>query len=328
MLKPKLRVAKLGDMSQWRPLSDAIAWVLTRDKEFTDHASREPKQCVVGDLLVHPDSGEVLEHYYDDAEAAWKHLRKEIAAGKIKTNPHIWRPGAGNGWQENSSVQIDFANLQSIFTKDGPRYLTAGPPVRPADVRDLSLTELAYWLATKGGVVECNITDVEVWKTVYYVLTKKIVDREIDLLGRRWGIGPETKIPGDVLVDIVVDYPYQCHSKYVLSDENYIVCYGIGLDDELFFGRELAWSNLRVRGAQAASQTWFFRERAKRGRPPIYDVPMLIEDLKRHVSDSGPFKNRESLKGRLLEPGYIKLRPGKKPPRGKCEGDSPDHRCV
>ena len=296
MVKPKSRVAKLGDMPQWRPLSDGVAWVLTRNKEFTDSASREPKKCFVGDLFVHPDSGGVLELYHDNAEAAWRHLRREIGAGKIKTSLPAWRPGPDDGWQENSSIQIDFAALQSVFPEDGPRYVTAGPPVRPADVRDLSLTELAYWLATKGGSVECNITDIEMWKPAYDAVTKKIVDREIDLLGRRRGTGPEAKIPGDVLVGIAVDYPYQCHSKYVLSDDNYLVCYGIGLGDELFFGRELAWSELRVKGAQVASQTWFLQERAKRGRRPIYDVPALIEDLKKHLSESGPFTSRESSK--------------------------------
>jgi hypothetical protein len=221
--------------------------------------------------------------------------------------------------------------LQSVFPEDGPRYVTAGPPVRPADVRDLSLTELAYWLATKGGSVECNITDIEMWKPAYDAVTKKIVDREIDLLGRRRGKGPEAKIPGDVLAGIAVDYPYQSdfrHLQHALSDENYLVCYGIGLGDELFFGRELAWSDLRVKGAQAASQTWFLPERATRGRRPIYDVPTLIEDLKKRLSENGPFTSRLSLKDWLLEPGHIKLRPGKKPPRGKREGDSPDPHTV
>jgi hypothetical protein len=327
VLKPRLRDTTASDAG-WLSETEAVAWTLTRDARFVACIGCESQKCFVGDLYVHPDTGEVLELYFDNMEAAGKHLYKEIAAGRIKTHPAARHPGTNNGWQENSTRQIDFANLQFVFPKGGPRYLTAGPPVRPADVRDLSLTELAYWVATKGGTVECNITDVEVWRPAYYVVTKKIVDREIDLLGRRRGTGPEAKVPGDVLVDIVVDYPYQSHSKYVLSDENYLMCYGIGLGDELFFGRELAWSNLRVKGAQVTSQTWFLKERVKRGRRPIYDVPALIEDLKKHLSANGPFRSRESLKDWLLNPGRIKLRLGKKPPRGKRAGESPDPHTV
>jgi hypothetical protein len=328
MLELKPRVVRLVDALPWRPLSDGVVWVLTRNKDFTDRASFELKKCFVGDLLVHPDTGGVLDLYYDNAQTAWKHLGREIAAGKIKTIPPAWRPRADDGWQENSSIQVDFAAVQSVFPEDGPRYLTDGPPVCPANVRDLSLTELVYWIVTKGGSIECNITDIEVWKPGYDAVTKKIVDREIDLLGRRRGTGPMTKISGDVLVDIGVDYPYQCYSRYVLSDENYLLCYGIGLGDELFFGRELAWSDLRVKGAQVASQTWFLQEKAKRGRRPIYDMPALIEDLKKHLSENGPFTSKLRLKDWLLESGHIKLRPGKKPPRGKCEGDAPDAHTV
>jgi hypothetical protein len=108
MLKPRSRVVKLADVLRWRSLSDGVAWVLTRDEEFTDSFSREPKKCFVGDLFVHPDSGGVLELYYDNEEATWRHLRREIAAGKIKTTPPAWRPSADDGWQENSSIQIDF----------------------------------------------------------------------------------------------------------------------------------------------------------------------------------------------------------------------------
>jgi hypothetical protein len=72
---------------------------LTRDKQFTVRASCAPAKCFVGDDLVYAGDKyklhkPALEHYFDNAGAAWEYVCKEITNGKIKTNPPDFEPSA------------------------------------------------------------------------------------------------------------------------------------------------------------------------------------------------------------------------------------------
>lgn len=256
------------DMVQWLPLSGAVAWALTRDKQFTDRARRAAAKCFVGDNVVYAEDGDgnpAPEPYFDNAQAAWEQVCKEIANGKIKLDPPDWRVMDENwlteNWLTNGSVQVAYAELQSVFPQNGPKLLTSklvGPPVRPSDVPDMSLTEIAYWIATEGGKVGCVISNVEeVWKPAFAELLKKIVNDDLDLWGRRHGAGLHEKIPGEMLADIRIDYPFQVWSEHVFSDDPHVECSGIGSSDNLFSGRQLQWSNLRVKSAEVARR-WPF----------------------------------------------------------------------
>ena len=264
---------------RWLPLSGAVAWALTRDKQFTVRASRAPAKCFVGDDLIYAgDKNKLrkpaLEHYFDNAETAWEHVCKEITNGKIKTNPPDWSVRVDENWLTNGPVKIDYAELQFVFPQNGPKLLTSkliGSPVRPSDVSDMSLTEIAYWIATEGGAAECVISNVEEGlKPTFAELLKRIVNDEVDLLGRRHGAGLHEKIPGEALADIRIHYPFQVWSEYILSDKSYLECSGIGSSDNLFSGGQLQYSNLRVKGAEVA-RLWSFRERSKSVPKECYD---------------------------------------------------------
>jgi hypothetical protein len=82
----------LRNTVRWLPLSGAVAWALTRDKQFTVRARRAPGKCFVGDDLVYAGDKykrqkPALEYYFDNADAAWEQVCKEITNGKIKTTP-------------------------------------------------------------------------------------------------------------------------------------------------------------------------------------------------------------------------------------------------
>jgi hypothetical protein len=318
---------------RWLPLSGAVAWALTRDKQFTVRASRAPAKCFVGDDLVyagdkHKLHKPALEHYFDNAGAAWEHVCKEITNGKIKTNPPDWRVGGDENWLTNGSVKIDCAELQSVFPPNGPKLLTSkligAAPIRPSNVPYMSVTEAAYWIATKGGTDECVISNVEeTWKPAFVELLKKICDGDLDLFGRRHGVGLNEKMPANVLADIPIDYPFQDGSELILSDDPYLECSGIGSSDNLFSGRQLQWSNLRVKGAQVA-RFWPFRKLSKSGPKECYDGERLREDVEARLKSEGPFARREQLTRWCLEPGRVKLKAGARLPRNKKRGDPPD----
>jgi len=139
----------------------------------------------------------------------------------------------------------------------------------------MSLAEIAYWIATEGGASECVISNVEeVWRPTFAELLKRIVNDEVDLLGRRHGAGLHGKIPGEALADIRVHYPFQVWSECILSDEPYLECSGIGSSDNLFSGGQLQYSNLRVKGAEVA-RLWSFRERSNSVPKGCYDGERL-----------------------------------------------------
>jgi hypothetical protein len=112
----------LRNTVRWLPLSGAVAWALTRDKQFTVRARRAPGKCFVGDDLVYAGDKykrqkPALEHYFDNADAAWEQVCKEITNGKIKTTPPDWCARKEENWLTNNSVRIDYAELQSVFRK-------------------------------------------------------------------------------------------------------------------------------------------------------------------------------------------------------------------
>src|ERR1700730_18667909 len=79
-----------------------------------------------------------------------------------------------------------------------------GPPTRPQDVADMSPSAVAYWIATKGGVLGFNIADVGAWKLAFDTLLKMIVSGDVEIWGRRLGNGLHEKIAGHVFAGILV----------------------------------------------------------------------------------------------------------------------------
>lgn len=329
--RPASEVFSTDAVRRWLPLSGAVAWVLTRDEAFTDRAISMPAKCFVEDHIVYAETEDgncVPDLYFDNAEAAWNYLHKEIANKKIKTKPPVRWVKGDEDWLTNSSVQIGYAELQSVFPRNGLELLTSkliGPPIRPSDVPDLSLTEAAHWIATKGGSVECVISDAEVWKQAFAELIKKNVNDDVALLGRRRGTGLHEKIPGEALVGIRIDHPYQICFELVFSDEPYLECYGVGSSDSLFFGRQQQWSNLRLKGAEI-DRHWPFRKRSKGGRKETYDGEQLRKDSVSEVKSNGSFPSEEAYKKWCS--GAMKIKPGRTPPKGKIEGDEPDPHTV
>ena len=149
-----------------------------------------------------------------------EHRSNAIAAGKIKTNPPDWRVTKNEDCR-NTSVQIDFDVLRSVFPIGGPRFFSS-KFVCPPELFDddhLRLTTAALWIATQRGSVECNVSDVKVSELAFDALFKKIREDLIDLIGKRRGQGDPVKIPGYVLLDIPIDYPYQEGSEFIFSKD-------------------------------------------------------------------------------------------------------------
>jgi hypothetical protein len=288
MLDPKSCEAPLADALQSLSPPGAVAWALTRNKEFAELADRNPSKCFRDNRVVFAEMYVQEPYYFDSVEAACARLNDEIAAGKIKTNHSDWRPTKNEDWLANRSVQIDFGNLQSVFPVDGRRFFSSKFVCLPGlfDHDHLTLTIAALWIATQGGLVECNVADVEVWKLAFEALFKKIREDLIDLIGKRWGKGDPVKISGCVLLNIAIDYPidyrYLEESDLIFS-ERYLRCDGIGSSNDLISEWQLAWGDLQVKRAQLLEH-WPFR------RGSSQDFYLLPEEPPRQAAAAYAYK--------------------------------------
>jgi hypothetical protein len=252
MLTPESREAASADARQTFSPAGAVAWALTRDKECAELADRDPGKCFGNGGVVFAGMDVAEPYYFDDAEAAWERLRSEIGAGHVRTDPPDWRPTNDEDWRADRLVQIDFDDLQSALPLDGPRFLSS----KAVNLRALldgdpnpQLTIAALWIATKGDSVECNITDVEVWKPAFEGLIKKIRNDEMDLLSRS-GDGTLDIIPGYKLKDVSIDYPYQERCDLAFSDTVVLSCSGMDGKDGLFVEGRALYPDLCTSSAQ------------------------------------------------------------------------------
>jgi hypothetical protein len=191
--------------------------------------------------------------------------RPRAAISKRQDATSSSAPQSSSANPPTQKTAVDFTTNGNNVTLADNRALTQSigiELIHPRHVADMSLTEAAFWVATKGGSREFDIVNVETWKLAFDVLLKLIVNGDIDLWGRRFGSGLPEKIPGSVLSGILIDYPYQENlSDFIFGDDPYLECYGIvdgeywrdGFDDKLFSRwRQLEWSHLRIRAGEIA----------------------------------------------------------------------------
>ena len=193
--------------------------------------------------------------------------RPRAAISKRQDTTSSGAPQSSSAHPPAQKTAVDFTtngdNVDVTLVDNRGRTQSSGIElIYPQHVADMSLTEAAFWVATKEGSREFNLGDVDTWKLAFDVLLKLIVNGDIDLWGRRFGSGLPEKIPGSVLSGILIDYPYQENlSDFIFGDDPYLECYGIvdgeywrnGFDDKLFSRwRQLEWSHLRIRAGEVA----------------------------------------------------------------------------
>src|SRR5262249_24093814 len=153
-----------------------------------------------------------------------------------------------------------------------------------------------------GGDIKFNISDVEIWKPAFAELLKKIVNSHVDLIGRRTSGSVYEKVRGDLLANILIDYPYQISSDVAFGNTPFLECFGVGHDDKLWLGHgQLEWDGLRIR-ADDVYRHWPFDKveikgdqnsselRKKRGRKTKYDWEDAREFARKLLKDLGPFR--------------------------------------
>jgi hypothetical protein len=188
----------------------------------------------------------------------------------------------------------------------------------PGDVSDMSLTEAAYWIATECGLREFDVYDAEIWKSAFDQLLKKIREKAVTVLGRRFGNGLHKDVPESDFLLVRVSYPYCGQpSDLVTDDDPHLQCWGIldedhrrnGFNDKLFQGRlDIEWSDLRIRSADIALH-WPLAA-APKGQPGAkmkYDWPEVRDLVFKIMEKNGEFKDWDVGSGWTCQADLVRL---------------------
>jgi hypothetical protein len=261
---------KLFDNESWQ-LWTALAWVLTRDQEFTERAG--PRDF---------DPHAFNDEYVNDRESdkGWGALFDALVAGSLSLvgmpmgrtgNPDQPPPRTGTKRRISPEIirslewawlpaEIPWLRRETKFRRPGQyvgywnvstssRELLLCPPgsepishkvnpsepaIRPEGQGYMGLSAAACWIACKRGVGSFFARDKEAWSAAFAKLLPAIADGNVEIIGRQNGLGHPDRINGRKFSSISVDYPYQDRvcSDLEFGNEARLECSGYYWEDE------------------------------------------------------------------------------------------------
>jgi hypothetical protein len=331
----------LFDQPKW-PIWKVLAWVLTRDQEFTERSS--PQDFA---------PGRADEEYVsrDEVTQAWCRLHEALVSGSVELlpiahtrDPNQPSPHTDNARQISTNVAHSLtwdwltANVEAS-SLDVLRYFPPGsdaiaqrvdltqPEIRPDGAGYMDLTYAACWIATEGGKVSFFYREKEVWRSAFDKLLPAVASSEIEVIGRQIG-GLPAPLVGTLFASITVEYPYHDEVRLNLmwGEKPYVRCWG-GWDNEREHGVDELWvgdgdfpaySYLQVR-KEHVSKLWPFESNqaqymtGKPGRPsPMALVEQELRSrLDQNITESTITDEARYLAGWLKQhhPGAPPLKP-------------------
>jgi len=203
------------DPKYW-PLHSELAWVLTRDR-------------VLCQRIQSSDFYPVLDKsdWVDEVDRAWSILRQSLVDGSVPAfkvsvlcgNEESVAPEAiaSLNWadltkDEYGLIVVCSTVMNRVFPSgsDPVAFMSdhIGPPVRPGGPGFMTLSDAAYWIATEGGTKRIVARDVSVWKGAFDELLSRIQSNDVQVVGRRHGLGIAEVIEGTKFAGVAVEYPY------------------------------------------------------------------------------------------------------------------------
>jgi hypothetical protein len=271
-----------GD-ERW-PAHSALAWVLTRDRFYTEQARPDvfdPDRATKPDdgiertrsaLLEKVTSGAIPTFGVPFATPGSRVRPKTAASTRIAVsrltglrwalhNNQICL--ASSNWSLSAvrkdrgffDVYVSSAGVFHWFSSTAePFSFTTeriGPPESPERPGYMTLSDAAYWIATKGGTVSFRARDHKYWKNAFNELLPRICSEEVQIIGRRNGKGVPVAISGGHFSGIEIDYPYQDAEIDHLTP--HLRCYGPAIPSKYWQARYN--DELRGGGRQAPDYT-------------------------------------------------------------------------
>jgi hypothetical protein len=212
--------------------------------DLADPDTKSADRDDLGDKVQHgeltPDQTEV------DAE------RLSLGLGKLAAAPDP------DIWQEH---RVTDCQLPELIKPDGAGYMP--------------LYSAAQWIATRGGTLEIDPSDLSVWQDAFAQLLPRIASDEVTATGMREG--QREKLEGHIFAGILVDFPFHdTPFNLLVSEELYLrSCVYIdeehwqkGWNDVLETRHGAKWSKLMVLKSDVA-RCWPFTAGQDITRDPL-----------------------------------------------------------
>ncbi|MGP0090259.1 MAG: hypothetical protein ACLPKB_09930 [Xanthobacteraceae bacterium] len=213
----RVRHVPVFELERWHPII-ATAWVLSRNKSFTQACTRaygdantvqlEANEWRRVSFLSAADNqasrGPVM--LYPSVFAAWERLQVELgpASPDYARSQVIERFPALDDGPDRDRL------MQSVWRADDPHRCAALP-----------LSHAAWWLATQGGTKLVILDDWKVWRSAFEKLRRLLTGAQILILDKdRDDVSPRAFA--------VVGFDYPCRallrSPFVAGRHTYVAC--------------------------------------------------------------------------------------------------------
>jgi hypothetical protein len=227
--------------AEWWPAPVATAWVLSRDRRFTEactniHGDTKEwlddmqAQAEIWRLLPEPLSDPTDYTYpimlFPSSEDAWFALCRETTWGVAGIQGRI-RVKSGNlsPWSQELSptdVLVRFPRLE-----DSDRALVMSSVWsgnNPREHNRIPLSHAAWWIGSKGGISPFALDNSTVWDQAFEALIDHVLQRRISIFADH--PPPARRLPSEPFADIPFEYPL-ARSRYDRSphkDQPHIAC--------------------------------------------------------------------------------------------------------
>ena len=211
--------------------------------------------------------------------------------------PEDWRVARGsnfNNLRGYRNVKVRTNGVIHYFPQEQNVELPSellGPPATPHSPGQMSLSQAAYWVASKGGTDPFDLRNQPRWVAAFADLVPRISAGNIAVMGRKHGRGLAVRINSVSFSGVSVDYPYsETPSDLFFGERPHVRCSGIvdaeewqkGLSDALIGDNSVPeYSHLQVLNSDLAREFPFStgtssapKTSAKTGKPgrkPTYD---------------------------------------------------------
>jgi hypothetical protein len=212
-----------------------------RAKLAGDLAIRDPKFADRDNPIDKVQHGELTPQQAGvDAES-----RRGVGKSAAAPDPEV------QPWQQHL---VTDCQLPELIKPDGPGYMP--------------LYFAAQWIATRGGTLEIDPSDLSVWQDAFAQLLPRIASDEVTATGMRKG--QREKLEGHIFAGILVDFPFHDTPVNLLVSEELYLWSRVYIDEEhwqkgwndvLETRHGAKWSKLLVLKSDVA-KCWPFAESA------------------------------------------------------------------